>query len=155
MPEAGEQCDCWQAPSDDGRLHTAAWLGMHERIAVTTGGGRRVEGRPTGPAWFEDEQGEELAGLAVELDDESIFETPVADVQSITPLAAPDPERVLQAIARAVRHPFEIEDGQTGWTIIAGPHEVLEIEVTLRRATCQGHTLGEPPFQFLVRYVQP
>lgn len=58
-------------------------------------------------------------------------------------------------MAHALRRPFDIEDGQTGWTVAAGPHETLDIEVNARRAPGHGHTPGEPPFRFLIRYVEP
>ncbi|MCF6509184.1 hypothetical protein E9549_17505 [Blastococcus sp. MG754426] len=155
MPDDTQPCACWQMVAEDGQRHTAAWLGMHERIAVTTRDGHRIEGRPDGPVWFTREQGRELPGLGVELDDGTVIDMPLNEVQTITPLVAPDPERILEEVAHAVRHPFAIEDGQTGWTLIADSHHTVEVEITVRHTPCHGHTPGEPPFRFLIQTLRP
>jgi hypothetical protein len=134
---------------------------MHERIAVTTREGQRVEGRPSGPVWFADEDAEDagpyreprLPGLDVELDDGSEFSIPLSEVVSITPLLAPDPVEILELVAHALRRPFEVEDGEIGWTAIAGPHHEVQIEVNVRRTTCQGATPSPPPFRIKVQHL--
>jgi len=146
MPHETEQCTCWTARTETGETHTAAWLEMHQRIAVTTKDGQRIEGRPDGSVWFEGEQ----PGIGIEQDDGLVFDTPLSEVETITPLVAPDPVEILECVARTLRRPFAVPDGETGWTAIAGPHEVLEIEVKVRRCECMSSTPSLPRFRILV-----
>ena len=165
MAHGSNGCTCWQTPTDTGERHTAAWLGMHERIAVIMRDGQRVEGRPSGPVWFREDNDEDaehapyreprLPGLDVELDDGSELAIRLSEVVSITPLVAPDPVRILESVAHALRRPFDVEDGLIGWTAIAGPHEYVEIEVKVRRAECQSSTPSPHRFQVLVEHLPP
>jgi len=165
MPHAPDRCTCWQASSETGESHTSTWLGMHERILVVLRDGQRVEGRPAGPVWFRgDADGDgqtdpyreaQLPGFDVELDDGSEFSIPLSEVVSISPLVAPDPVKILESVAHALRRPFEVEDGEIGWTAIAGPHHEVQVEVKVRRTECQAATPAPPPFRILVQNYSP
>ncbi|SDM01935.1 hypothetical protein SAMN05660642_01352 [Geodermatophilus siccatus] len=159
MPHASDGCTCWRAATETGESHTAAWLGMQERIVVVTRDGQRVTGRPVGPIWFRDEGAPEgearLPGLDVELDDGAYFGIPLADVVSITPLVSPDPLKIVESVAHVLRNPLDVEDGMTGWTAIGGPHEVVQIEVKVRRVGCQATTPPPPHFQILAEDLPP
>jgi hypothetical protein len=126
---------------------------MHERIAVLMRDGQTVEGRPAGPVWFSDKDAEDgsyreprFPGLDVELDDGCEFAIPLSEVVSITPLIAPDPVKILESVAHALRRPFDVEDGLIGWRAMAGPHEYVQIEVKVGRAECQSSTPSPPRF---------
>ena len=101
MRSHGVDCTCWQVQTEAGETVTAARVSMHERIAVTTRTGQRVEGRPDGPVWF-GERPPRRPGYAVETDDGSVFTVPLSEVDSITPLDAPDPVEIIEFLLKLV-----------------------------------------------------
>jgi hypothetical protein len=149
MSSSDDVCTCWRVATDAEDSRPATWLSMHDRVVVTTTDGQRVEGRPIGALWFGFEE-PFTQGFEIELDDGSCWASQLTEVESITPVAAPDREKIIQSLLHAIRHPLDLEEGREWHELIVDDHTTLEIEVAVRRKDCTPSSSPYPKFQIVV-----
>ena len=75
-----DSCTCWRVSTGIGGIQPATWLGMHNRVVVSTKDGQRVEGRPIGALWFGFEE-PFVQGFEIELDDGSSWACQLPEVE--------------------------------------------------------------------------
>ena len=133
MADARRKCTCTRLPDGAGGSWPAAWLGMHERVAVRGAAEQRIEGRPS-TVWRQAAGG---FGLEVRTDDGSVIHVPTSKAQSVMPVVAPDPLNVVESVARWLRRPFEIpNDGRMWMSVIADEHHYVSVSASLLRMPC-------------------
>ncbi|MGK5171819.1 hypothetical protein [Geodermatophilus sp. CPCC 205761] len=99
---------------------------------MTTVDGQRVEGRP-GIAWYSEPRG---FALLLTTDEGSAVRIARSEVQSVMPVMAPDPLRVVESVARFLRQPSAIPNGRVWMSAIVDEHHYVSVAVALLRKPC-------------------
>jgi hypothetical protein len=101
-------------------------------VALTTVDGNRLEGRPG--ICYSQESGE--FALVITTDDGSAVTAPLSQVESASPLVAPDRLWVVESVARYVRQPAAIPNGRLWLSTLADDHHYVSVAVALLRKPC-------------------
>lgn len=132
MADSIIECTCSRLPNGTGGSHTAAWLAMHDRVALIALNGKSVEAQPGTLSSGDPEQ----LTLVFTSDEGLIEAAPISKLQALTPVVAPDPLSVIESVARSLGRPFEIPNGSVHLRAIADEHHYVEVVVSLRPHEC-------------------
>jgi hypothetical protein len=105
---------------------------MHDRVALATVDGHRIEGRP-GIKYCQDAR--EFA-LLITPDEGAPVTASLSKVQSAQPIVAPEPLWVVESVAHYLRQPTAIPNGRRWMSAIADEHHYVSVAVALLRKPC-------------------
>ncbi|MGY1632953.1 hypothetical protein ACI784_14720 [Geodermatophilus sp. SYSU D01186] len=131
MTDSTTECTCSRLPDGSGGSLPAAWLGMHERVAVNTVDETRIEGRAA-PLWLSESE----VVLMMTTDEGDSFKPSLSRLRSAEPLTAPDLTQVITSVFRYLGRPSEIPSGGVHFRVIADEHHYVQVAVSVEPQPC-------------------